>query len=396
MSRHEVSPAGAISPGMAPREKAEAYIDLMLAPSGQAVLVGEPATFTARLGHENLMHCNADELEIIAAFFGLQQITAVNFKVVLCAITKRPAVLPTLCAWLAYTPYVGSEAASGFSSRQEIDFKEPESFDGSLSMTPEQRGSRYYAMMHSCLELLDLVVSEGGSWLIRDFCNSRHARKAMLRLVALCGHSDRTHKAKPTASEMAIVFSARDILCALCTKAEPCATLLDCSKHPFLESVAARAAVEAISNDSPLQLPPYVERPSSGESQTESPVADAFAAISTDAVRDGALAADTLAHLSTQLGCYLDGTARDAATLRFLDGPHFFAEGTRVTLVGLSGRKELNGSSGRIAGKRPSASRSLPARLAIRYPVAVDGEPDGKPLAVQPGNLRLAVSGAHA
>jgi hypothetical protein len=53
-------------------------------------------------------------------------------------------------------------------------------------------------------------------------------------------------------------------------------------------------------------------------------------------------------------------------------------------LVGLKGRSELNGKEGTIAGDRPARADG-----ALRFPVAVEGE--GKPIAVQPVNLRLSV-----
>ena len=68
-------PAGDIDQLMMPIPKAHAYVDLMLAPSGEAMLMGEPAMMTEALGARGfdgaLMGCTPDDLEVIAALWSV-------------------------------------------------------------------------------------------------------------------------------------------------------------------------------------------------------------------------------------------------------------------------------------------------------------------------------------
>ena len=64
LARGETSgpPPGDIDQAMRPRTKCFAYVDLLLAPSGRAVLSGEPEAVLARLGRDNLSACAPDVL----------------------------------------------------------------------------------------------------------------------------------------------------------------------------------------------------------------------------------------------------------------------------------------------------------------------------------------------
>lgn len=61
-------PYGCISPDMPLAAKAQAYVDLLLAPSGEAALIGEPAEICAQLGPAAVFdNCTADDLEVLSA-----------------------------------------------------------------------------------------------------------------------------------------------------------------------------------------------------------------------------------------------------------------------------------------------------------------------------------------
>ena len=90
--------------------EAASWIKLMLAASGEAMLMGAAAM--NNIEEINLMSCDADTLEIIGACCGLAQLER---AVVCSAVRQRPEALSTIAAFLAYTLHIGEgEAPDGF------------------------------------------------------------------------------------------------------------------------------------------------------------------------------------------------------------------------------------------------------------------------------------------
>jgi len=131
--------------------------------------------------------------------------------------------------------------------------------DATLPMTPEQLGEPYSAVITPALAVLRVVATSSAAGdpkalaLTGELCKSRHARKALLRLVAVLGrwrpvlHED----------ELAPALLAREALVALCLAHTQCAAFVDHACHPFLgDSVRARQLIEAVEVVSPLSLPP--------------------------------------------------------------------------------------------------------------------------------------------
>ena len=99
-------PAGGIDQCMMPIPKAHAYVDMMLAPSGEAVMMGEEAMMTAALGECGfdgaLMACTSDDLEVISAIMAFTRIGPTAVRDAMLA--RAPESLAQLCAFIAYTP----------------------------------------------------------------------------------------------------------------------------------------------------------------------------------------------------------------------------------------------------------------------------------------------------
>ena len=99
-------PAGDIDPRMPPALKAEAYVDLILAPGGQSMLAGESALIHEALGQRGfngpLLGCDSDELEMVAAVVGLTQIGQGAVREAM--LRRAPESLAALAAFMAFTP----------------------------------------------------------------------------------------------------------------------------------------------------------------------------------------------------------------------------------------------------------------------------------------------------
>ena len=99
-------PAGCIDPMMPPIIKAEAYVDLILAPDGETMLQGEPAIINSLLGQRGfdgpLLGCTSEELEMVSAVVGLARIGQTAVRVAM--LRRAPESLAALAAFMAFTP----------------------------------------------------------------------------------------------------------------------------------------------------------------------------------------------------------------------------------------------------------------------------------------------------
>ena len=368
---------GEIYSTMRPRTKAHAYTDLLLAPTGEAVLIGEPEEWIDRVGHENLASCSSDAREIIAALGGLEVLTDEDAQSVVAALGYRAdEAMPLLCAFLAFTPYIGTvEPGQGFEAAAKVDFKSPGSSERAFASTAEQDGDAYFTVVTSVLAVLRIIccTAPSGSPLTKVILSSPHAAQCLRRCVGLAGR----YMPRVREPELTAALLAREILCALCTASDSALAFVEAADH---EGRSAREVIEAVNVGSHWRLPPASGAATAGTPNT--PVAAAFSAVSADAARDGAIEQRALADMCALVEGYVDEAARDAARLRFLDSEPLLAPGAPVVLQGLQGRADLNGKPGTIAGERPQREDGT-----VRYPVAVEGE--SKPIAVQPINLRL-------
>jgi len=184
---------------MPPQEKAEAYVELAEAASGEAMLAGEAAEFEHALGQDGwsgpLMQCNSDELEVITAVLGLGRVLEDDHVAVRLAMQRSPAILSVLCTFLAYTPELrhkerGDESIAwsfegelkeadwsfeGAFTPQQIydgtnykgencapvrvcDFTQDKAVERYLELSPPQSSACYCHVMRACLELLALAA----------------------------------------------------------------------------------------------------------------------------------------------------------------------------------------------------------------------------------------------
>lgn len=109
-------PFGQIPPNASTNQKVIQLVDLLLAPSGDAVLMGLPAMVGMQLGQRGfdgpLIHFTADELEVNAALFLLGMIAEEgddDRQLVRGAMAMRPESLNALMKYIAYTPPIGDE-----------------------------------------------------------------------------------------------------------------------------------------------------------------------------------------------------------------------------------------------------------------------------------------------
>ena len=105
-----------IDPRMPPDIKAEAYVDLVLAPDGETMLGGEAALINVRLGQRGfdgpLLSCTSEELEMVSAVVGLTQslwldlrfATDIRPTVRGAMLRRAPESLAALTAFIAFTP----------------------------------------------------------------------------------------------------------------------------------------------------------------------------------------------------------------------------------------------------------------------------------------------------
>ena len=370
---------GEILPSMRSRTKAHAYVDLLLAPRGQALIAGEPVAFINEVGHENLMACSTDEMEIVAAMGGLEMLVDEDPKIVMAALAVRAAeVMHTLCAWLAFTPFIGARTPpTGFKAADRCNFKAPEGEQG-LTMTAEQSGRPYFAVITSALAVLRTVCDppsavENAEECINELCKSKHGALAVLRCVELVGR----YTVETTEPELTALLLAREAICALAAARAPVASFLCRAAHPFNPSRSARSLLEAMEVASPHQMP------STAPAAPVSITATAFDAIASAAIADGAMTAEMVESLRSEIDGFLDDGAREEACQRCLDS--LLAKGTRVRLVDLVSRADLNDEQGTISSERGGKG-------GLRYPVALDCQQarDTPPLGLQAINLRLA------
>lgn len=185
--------AGGIDQLMMPIPKAHAYVDLMLAPSGEAEMTGEEAMMTAALGEDGddgaLMGCSSDDLEVTSAIMAFTRIGPTAVRGAMLA--RAPESLAQLCAFIAHTPQLSAtprhvrekrgwpNASDGW--RFEGDLKEPMSYapednrvslceftsrnangrgapfhckETALALSPPQKEQCYCTVMAASLQLL--------------------------------------------------------------------------------------------------------------------------------------------------------------------------------------------------------------------------------------------------
>lgn len=241
-------------------------VDLLLAPSGEGRLSGEPAALLSAIGHENLGLCTADDMEIIAAslalMHGLDSEPSIEGRGAFReALVPRPEALATIAAWLAYTPYIGpliDRKGRDTSAAQEyrnyscelespVDFRRPEASDAQR-LSPEQSSEPYFKAMRGPVEMLLMAApdKELRPLVRQHFVGSKHFEPAMLRLVALAGRWNGCAFKPEEQLGNQIAFAARDAIGALCSHHKPCVDLIDRATHPFLRSIEARGMLEAI------------------------------------------------------------------------------------------------------------------------------------------------------
>jgi len=261
-------PPGDIPEGMRTRTKCYAYTDLLLAPSGRAVIAGEPSSFIARIGENALESCTADVLEIVASLGGLELLTEADPTGVLAALGPRAdEVMPLLARFLACTPWIGPSdgAPSNAAPALSIGWKDDaELADGTLAMTPEQSGAAYLMVMTSALAVLHVVCVAGGAAaesrngraLTEALLGSRHAAKALLRCVALVGqYNDADAASRGDEVALTAALLAREVVCALTSKEADVACFIDAAAHPFRSGTSARSVLEALQVVASLDLP---------------------------------------------------------------------------------------------------------------------------------------------
>jgi len=187
--------------------RASMYVDLLLAPSGEACLVGEPALFMQQVGQTNLMLCTTDELECIAAFAGLHSLatTAGAARDVGVAMALRPASLSSLCLWIGCAPRLGPEDDPGDAWRAErperqghaiqADFKRPFRSPADAPLPLPQQAPAYAQVMTASLELLRAVClqDEIGPCAIHAARSGRHTGALLHRLTELASRACEMH-----------------------------------------------------------------------------------------------------------------------------------------------------------------------------------------------------------
>lgn len=241
-------PAGMIDPRMPPEMKAERYVELALAPSGQAMLMGEEAMVFDSMGSGPmdgpLGNCNADELEVIASIMGLSRMLDANPDSVAIQITlamqRSPAFFGVLCSFIAYTPDLrenendakahtrwGFEGdLKGSDWPVEGDYAPQQVYDGTnykgeqcfpvrlceftpetpgeggapfkcveryLELSPPQRSKSYFRVMSGALELLGLIADvqwPGSDQTFRRLCACASFVPCVQRLMELVARWD--------------------------------------------------------------------------------------------------------------------------------------------------------------------------------------------------------------
>ena len=258
---------GMINPGLDGPLKAAAYVDLLLAPPDAAKIYGEPcAILNEYFSKDDLTEFSRVEKEIISSTLGLRRLMSSGSEghaAVGNAIAHRPAVLPTLAAWLAYTPCFDDGLDPAKFKTMSLDFRDPEAA-GALPLTPEQKSVKYSKAIIGSVSLL-LCAGKSSKGALREcvrkhLVTSCHFRNAMLRLVALVGrwtpvpHFGGSERKKDEAqAAMRLALMAREAICAIALQHRAGLDFVDQASHPFL-NCSARSLVEAIHVNSPLQL----------------------------------------------------------------------------------------------------------------------------------------------
>jgi hypothetical protein len=259
---------GMIHPGLEDAKKAECYVDLLLAPSGEAQIYGEPSALLNEVGGDHFQTLGDDEREVIAATLGLTQLASKgsnSLHAVRSAISKRPKALSTAAAWLAYTPPIGTRSSdvAGATNGRAFAFKSPEASDSPRTLTDEQDGVPYLKAVAGAVSLILSAAGDAKSRKLvqSHLCQSPHFENCMFRLVALVGLYREVALKPDDLARNQVAMLARDTICALCERQSACAAFIDEAHHPFRKSVAARQLVEAIRVDSNLQLHQEGKRP---------------------------------------------------------------------------------------------------------------------------------------
>lgn len=164
------------------------WVDLLLAPSGTAVL-GQQATWITDdlIGNDSLMKgSNADSLEGMCCFLGLVgMLPKEHVGPVAAALSERAErTAPSLCQWLAHLP-VGQDYMYGG------DWKRPQKSSELLKMSPLLSSQAYVTTLDALLRLLRLMADpqteklypRTGARFVAACLDSRHLPAAMRRQV---------------------------------------------------------------------------------------------------------------------------------------------------------------------------------------------------------------------
>lgn len=265
-------------------EKAHAYIDLLLAPSGEAVLLGEPAAICNQLPVKatDLDNCTGDDLEVLTAICGMAMKVAAapgmpaGRDALVDAFKSRPEAFATLFCFMAYTPLLSSNG--NMMGPDSVDCKNARELDDAdlpKTLSSAQDADTYLRVITCCVKLFLTLATSSAA---KELCKSRHFDDAALRLVELAGRQRPPINEKALA-EFQLAVLARDTLCAITSfGTEEACSFVNEAHHPFLPSVSAASLIASVRSPSGIDFVPKplwssceaegIDRPSFAESDT--------------------------------------------------------------------------------------------------------------------------------
>ena len=255
---------GCITSDLPLSEKAQAYVDLLLAPTGEAALAGEPAAIINNLQSTekaSLDHCTADDLEILAAICGLMLNVAAQPSgrdSVLNAFEGRSDAFSTLCCFVAFPPSLSAGNDKKRIESIRVDFKNAQNLAAEQlpqSLTPAQDSEAYLKVMSCCVRIFMLLAT---SEIASELCESRHFDKGTLRLVELVGrYRPPISEDRKCLAECQLAVVSRDALCAITSFGTDAAcAFVHEAHHPFLPSVSAESLISSVRTPSSIAFSP--------------------------------------------------------------------------------------------------------------------------------------------
>ena len=376
-------------------EKAKKYVELMMAPGGESVLMGEAGMWTGTIGEHNLMWCDASALEVIAAVSGLYKLVHDGAsRHVAASMVMRPESFGTVCMFLAYTPQICHEDEEHEDGFEQVDMKDPEGDpwygEDKPDLSPGQGHLAYVKVMERALGLIRAVVAhaELGAAALAALRASSHFDAFVSRLIELSEpHTPRSKNGRWPVQfpRSPLPQVALELLLVVCGgRQADVSDGLSRTKYSMIDDPWKPTSGTAIGMDVfALVLERAAALGVRGDEHASDVMVMSFAAVGSHVSKEmvAKLPFASAHRVITDLAPKVAAAEAKAAAASLAACKHFL--GKFVTIKGLVGRPELNTRRGLLTGFNAEKGRYQVSLEALPVPgLEFDGA-----LLIKPDNL---------